>query len=427
MILPEINSGMQALILGYGVSGKAAERLLNSKGIETTVLNNEDEFPQGKNFDFAITSPGIPLNHKWHLECNLKGIPIASELSLAAKFWRGHIMAITGSKGKSSIVKLIADTLNNSGLVATACGNYGLPFCDVAFESHTTNDWAIVEVSSFQMETTEKEDFHPDFAAAVNLQEDHIDRHGSVDVYHECKLKLLESANIAFVSRGCKAVVKGGYLSASQMRGNVKETEEISESFINGTYFGNSILKMNAECAISLMKCVGLSDEEIISGLRNFKPLPHRMCVIGEWNGVKYIDDSKATSLAAMVAAIKMAENGKPIHLIAGGLAKGDDPNFITKDLSKSVKKVYLIGSCANQFFEAWKNDVPCKICETLDRAVDEVMRNVCTQETVLLSPGTASFDQFKSYGARGDMFASLVRARVIQSLRASPKEDEKI
>lgn len=417
MTLPEIKSGMKALILGYGASGKAAERLLKNQGVDTLILDGDIEFPCSGHFDFAITSPGISLNHKWHLECGERGIPVASELSLAAKFWRGRIIAVTGSKGKSSIVKLIADTFSAAGFTATACGNYGLPFCDVAYKEHSRDDWAIVEVSSFQMETTEKEDFHPLLASAINLQEDHIDRHGNVETYHKYKLKLLESADLAFVPRTCKAVFNNGLLCADEMPGNVRTSEDIPDELIAGTYFGNPILKDNVQCAISLLKAAGLPEEKILAGIRNFKPLPHRMCVIGEWGGVKYIDDSKATSLAATAAAIKMAENPKGIRLIAGGLSKGDDPNFITKDLSKSVKKVYLIGCCANQFFEAWKNTVPCEICGTLDRAVDALMRDVRVGESVLLSPGTASFDQFKSYGARGDMFASLVRARGIQSL----------
>ena len=160
------------------------------------------------------------------------------------------------------------------------------------------------------------------------------------------------------------------------------------------------------------MRAAGLGDDAISAGLKAFRPLPHRMCTIGEKDGVKFIDDSKSTSLSSLAAAVRMAGEKGGIRLIAGGLPKGDNPKNAIKDLSESVKKVYLIGCCAEQFFEAWKNDVSCEICGTLDQAVDAVMRDVCGGETVLLSPGAASFDQFKSYGARGDMFASLVRAR---------------
>jgi UDP-N-acetylmuramoylalanine--D-glutamate ligase len=427
MKLPEIKSGMNALILGYGASGNAAQRLLEKLNVATTVLEGDKALPKNISFDFAITSPGIPLDHKWQKECGEKRIPVASELSLASRFWRGRIIAVTGSKGKSSVVKLLADTFNLAGRRAIACGNYGVPFCDVAFNEHKNDDWAIVEVSSFQMETTEKEDFHPELAATINFQEDHLDRHGCVETYHEYKLKLLESSALGYVPLKAKAITSYGILEPHEMRGNILEAQELPDDFFSGSYFGNPILKKNAECAVALMRKAGISDDFIIAGLKNFKPLPHRMCVIGEYNNIRFIDDSKATSLSALAAAVKMEESRNPIRLIAGGLAKGDNPKIIIKDLSKSVKKVYLIGCCAKQFFEAWNKDVPCEICETLDRAVDAALRDVRTGETILLSPGTASFDQFKSYGARGDMFASLVRARVGGLSGASQKEDEKI
>jgi UDP-N-acetylmuramoylalanine--D-glutamate ligase len=412
MILPEIKSGMRALVFGNGASGKAADRLLKSRGVETLVLDGEDDIPQDSHFDFAVLSPGIPVSHRWCAECAEKGIPVAGELALGARFWRGRIVALTGSKGKSSVVRLIADTFNLAGLRATACGNYGLPFSDVAFEEHGEDDWAIVETSSFQMESVDKEDFHPELAGAVNFQEDHLDRHGNIETYHKCKLKLLESANLAFVPQGCVAMSGDGVLKACDMPGKVFEAEEVAEDFFAGTYFGNSILKRNAECAVALMRAAGLGDDAISAGLKAFRPLPHRMCTIGEKDGVKFIDDSKSTSLSSLAAAVRMAGEKGGIRLIAGGLPKGDNPKNAIKDLSESVKKVYLIGCCAEQFFEAWKNDVSCEICGTLDQAVDAVMRDVRGGETVLLSPGAASFDQFKSYGARGDMFASLVRAR---------------
>ena len=121
------------------------------------------------------------------------------------------------------------------------------------------------------------------------------------------------------------------------------------------------------------------------------------------------MDDSKATSLAALAAGVAMCDG--PVRLIAGGLAKGDDPKIVIPHLHSVVKKVYLIGRCAEQFSAAWQNDMPCEICGTLDRAVAAARRDAEAGETVLLSPGAASFDQFENYGARGDAFASFVRA----------------
>ena len=135
---------------------------------------------------------------------------------------------------------------------------------------------------------------------------------------------------------------------------------------------------------------------------------------VAEIKGISYIDDSKATSLAALAAGVRMAQGGRAepsVRLIAGGLAKGDSPNSVIPYLRSGVKKVYLIGRCADQLFEAWRETVPCEICGTLGRAVERSRRDARAGEVVLLSPGAASFDQFNSYGARGDAFASFVCA----------------
>ncbi len=133
------------------------------------------------------------------------------------------------------------------------------------------------------------------------------------------------------------------------------------------------------------------------------------MQLVAERDGVRYVDDSKATSLAALEAGVAMC--GGPVRLIAGGLAKGDNPKSVIPRLRSTAKKVYLIGRCADQFLSAWREAVPCEVCGTLDRAVEAARRDAVSGETVLLSPGAASFDQFDSYGVRGDAFATFVCA----------------
>ena len=173
--------------------------------------------------------------------------------------------------------------------------------------------------------------------------------------------------------------------------------------------------------AVELMRVAGLDDVTVAKAFRNFTPLPHRMNLIAEINGVRYIDDSKATSLAALIAGVKMASSGnrtieqsnnRTVLLIAGGLPKGDDPKSALPTLTERVKKVYLIGQCAEVFHAAWKGVVDCEICGTMDKAVEHVAREAENGETVLLSPGTASFDQFKSFGERGEVFARLVKEK---------------
>ena len=405
---------MRALVLGYGRSGKAAEALLREQGVESVVLADDerdglgdarDTIGEGR-FDFAVVSPGIALTHPWVVEAKRRGIPLKSELQLGCeelkrRGWK--LLAVTGSKGKSSVVKVVADAINLSGRSAVACGNYGLPVCEVinsniqTFENPSISPWAVVEVSSFMMETTELPPDTFEAAAILNLQEDHLDRHGSVEVYYGLKRKLLTMAAKNFVNEGM-----------SSERQNIGASEHLWK----GSYFDNEILSGNAAIAVELMRVAGLDDAAIAKAFREFEPLPHRMNLVAEVDGVRYIDDSKATSLAALVAGIKMAmpiaKNG--VRLIAGGLPKGDDPKSALTTLTERVKKVYIIGQSAEMFFAAWHDAVDCEICGTMDKAVTSAMRDAEKGETVLLSPGTASFDQFQSFGERGEVFAGLVK-----------------
>ena len=400
-----IIGGMKALVFGYGRSGKAAEASLCRAGVSVTALDGETAFPDGT-FDVAVVSPGIALEHPWIAEAKRRGIPLKSELQLGCEELKRQgwkLLAVTGSKGKSSVVKVVADAISLSGRHAVACGNYGLPVCEVAGrrdEKRGTGDerWAVVEVSSFMMETTELPADTFEAAAILNLQEDHLDRHGSVEVYHGLKRKLLTMA---------KRGVEGG----------APDGTDVTWA---GSCFDNEILCGNAACATELMRAAGLDDVTIARAFREFVPLPHRMNLVAEIDGVRYIDDSKATSLAALVAGVKMASSLLPppssllprpsVHLIAGGLPKGDDPKIALSTLTERVKKVYLIGQSAEEFRAAWKSAVDCEICGTMDVAVRSAKRDAGNGDTVLLSPGTASFDQFKSFGERGDVFARLVQ-----------------
>ena len=395
---------VNALVLGNGRSGRAAAELLRREGAHIVVLDGDDAWPGGA-WDVCVTSPGIPLGHPWQVAARAAGVKVISELQLGASRWKGRTLAVTGSKGKSSVVKLIADTLNLAGVPAVPCGNYGTPLCEVVNRlGDGTDAWAVVEVSSFQMETTD--DFHPDAAAILNLQEDHLDRHGSVEAYHALKRKLLAGARQAFDESAREILALNGAASLVLLR---------------GSYFDNEILRVNGLLAVALLRVAGLDDAQIAAGFRAFEPLPHRMQLVVERGGVRYVDDSKATSLAALDAGVAMC--GGPVRLIAGGLAKGDNPKSVIPRLRSTVKKVYLIGRCADQFLSAWREAVPCEACGTLDRAVEAARRDAVVGETVLLSPGAASFDQFDSYGVRGDAFVSFVCAEARRGETGTTKQ----
>lgn len=361
----------RALVLGKGASGAAAAALLRARGYAVDFAED---------YALVVASPGLAVKSELQLGCE----------ELKRRGWK--LLAVTGSKGKSSVVKLVADAITLAGGRAVPCGNYGRPVTDLFGEEP---GWAVVEVSSFQLETTTLPPDTFEAAAILNLQEDHLDRHGSVEVYHGLKNKLLGFAKNAvqeFKSSSCSS----------------GSTASKFDSLIAGSYFDNGVLRDNGRAAGRLMEAAGLSADQIRTGFRGFEPLPHRMNLIGVFGGVSCIDDSKATSVSALIAGVSMA-NG-PVRLIAGGLPKGDDPKAACKLLTRRVKKVYLIGTSAETFASAWKDAVDCQICGTLEKAVAEAMRESVTGETILLSPGTASFDQFKSFGERGDVFADLVK-----------------
>lgn len=390
---------MNAIVLGAGRSGVAAASLLRGEGWQTTILEGKVGWPHGEECGLCVVSPGVPLTHEWQIEARRSGVPVVSELQLGAEHFArmgGKMLAVTGSKGKSSVVKLVADAIGG-----IPCGNYGLPLCEVALRLREGNDrprWAVVEVSSFQMETTELAPDAFEAAAILNLQEDHLDRHGTKETYHALKRRLLDFAKVRIAGSGVECA---DAVHAESMRG---------ADLMAGSYFDNPILRSNGLCAVGLMRAAGLSDDAIRAAFAHFEPLPHRMQPVGTANGVTWIDDSKATSIAALVAGVEMASSqcgdGRKIHLIAGGLPKGDDPAAAVNALAGSVCKVYLIGKCAQEFADAWRAVVPCEVCGTLERAVASARACAKPSECVLLSPGTASFDQFGSYCERGDRFA---------------------
>ncbi|MDA3925026.1 MAG: UDP-N-acetylmuramoyl-L-alanine--D-glutamate ligase [Kiritimatiellae bacterium] len=436
---------LNVLVLGGGLSGISAARLLLSKGSQVTLVDSgdsdrlraetakvadeggrvslgEQELP-AEDFDLCVVSPVFALDHPWVSACRVRGLKIISELELGALCWRGKMIAITGSKGKSSIVKLCSDTLNMAGITASPAGNYGIPLSYLALEKPEL-EWAVTEVSSFQMEHTE--DLSPEAAILLNVQPDHLNRHGTMDCYKKLKLKMFAS-----MQPGMPAFLPEDLSSDDPRlaRLNIQHFG-ISDKFewhwqkgyirgqFNGrqiavdmrdSWFDNEIFGVSASAAVGVLSFAGLNISQIEEGFQNFSPLEHRMEQFFCSNrGVCFINDSKATSLSAMAAALKMVET--PVRLIAGGLLKENLSENIKELLTRGTKKVYLIGNCCRQMFQAWSDTVICVESGTLEEAVKASVNESEAGETVLLSPGTASFDQFNSYCERGERFKELVR-----------------
>ncbi len=440
--------GMRALVLGLGVSGEAAALLLRARGGQVCVVDEEADgegrqaaavarvrqaggevrfgkgaLPEGP-FDVCVVSPAFALGHPWVEACRARGVPLVSELEVGACYWPGRILAVTGSKGKSSLVKLCADTLVLAGVSASPAGNYGIPLCRLALERPGLA-WAVTEVSSFQMEHTRT--LRPQVAVLLNLQADHLDRHRDMAEYKGLKLRLFENmgpgecallpegfdeegrvpAGVACQRFGAGAGADWTY-TGREIRGTFAgESVAVPTA---GSWFDNEVLGLAAAAGTAALLHAGLTPGQVARGLAEFVPLSHRVQRVGvSRGGVTYVDDSKATSLTALAAGLRMVR--KPVRLIAGGLLKENDLGAVKELLTQTTEKVYLIGRCSGQMREAWSPAVPCEECGTLERAVERAVCEARAGETVLLSPGTASFDQFNSYRERGERFTSQVRA----------------
>ncbi len=414
------SSQLCAFVFGAGRSGNAASALLQRCGVDVVLLDGNDEI-DGRSFDFAVVSPGIPPDNRWICECVSRSIPIISELELGFILWRGRILAVTGSKGKSSVVKLCADALRLSGQSAEPCGNYGVPLCELLL-AETVVEWAVLEVSSFQLERVFS--FRPEIAIMLNLQSDHLDRHGSMAEYAEVKSRIFERFNPACdlaiieceafdsaISLGAKAIER---LSAFPCRevGSLRIYGEYAFTddellLPHEGYFSAKLLEPAALASVIALRKAGVVDSVIKEAFSGFKPLRHRMEQVAEHNGVIYLDNSKATSLAALGAALEMAN--RPCRLIAGGRIKENNCDSVIKVVEKFAKKVYLIGECSQKLFDAWSHAVPCALCGDMLTAVCSAVDDAESGDAVLLAPGCASFDQFKNYSERGEAFSEAV------------------
>ena len=442
-----------AIVLGAGASGCAAARALLRRGAEVAVAVRE---PDGATAALAaegaailagdpaasvagwaprhagataVFSPGIPPSAPEYAAARAAGLRVRGELSLGCELFGGRVVAVTGSKGKSSVVKLLADALSANGIPAAPCGNYGTPVCEVA-DMKPAPAVAVAECSSFQLETAD-DALAPEAAAVLNLSRDHLNRHGTMEAYLDAKLRVFDRlapdglalvpapaddpagvlARAAALHPALRFATFGAAPSADwrwtpgEVRGPGGERLAVA-----GSYFDNDVLGPAAACAAAILLREGLAPEAAAAAIRAFDPLPHRMQRVAEGRGAAWIDDSKATNLAALAAGVRMAP--KPVLLVAGGRLK-EDLSLRGEELAAlGVAKVYAIGECGAEMARAWGGAILAEDRGTIDAACEAAARDVAALRpgSVLLAPGTASFDQFRSFEERGDRFAALAR-----------------
>lgn len=429
----------RALVLGLGASGEAAARLLLREGAAVTALDRiespcvaalraagarvmagETDLPEGS-FDVAVVSPGLSWDAPWLAAARARGIPLLAEVELGRRRFAGRVAAVTGTNGKSTVVKWMTEALQAAGLRAAPAGNYGPPACRVVAEQPDL-DWLVLEVSSFQLETTQA--LRAEVSLCLNLLPNHLDRHGDFATYERMKARLFAHArpdDLCLAHESCGARLRDlsggrgswhsfGTTAAAEYvyrEGRVTRGAE-TVGDLRGTYFGNDVLGANAAGVLGAWQGAGLSVDAALAAARAFRPLPHRMEQVAAARGVRCMNDSKATTLSALSAAVRMC--GPGTRLIAGGLLKETELGGVKEMLAKHVVGVYLIGRASEQMAAAWSDVVPCHRCGTLDAAADRAWREARPGETILLSPGCASFDQFRNFEERGDRFREVAR-----------------
>lgn len=440
-----------ALILGLGKSGMGAARLLHGEGTDVTAVDrashidrNDDvaalirsgvrvlggaaDLPAG-DFDVCVVSPGIPNTSPWIDELRRRGVPLLSELELGWTRRACPVLAVTGTNGKSTAVKWCAGAMRRAGYRTQIAGNYGISVCD-AVRRGDTMDWMVVEISSFQLETVRT--FRPDVGILLNIQPNHLDRHGDMERYTRLKLRIFEKTRpqdtcvapdhlpdlirsfttmepAEWMTGEGRWVTFGSGRTAEYRYENGRVwKEDAVRVTLDGTRFDNEVYGLTASAVVAGLDACGIPAHHVEEEAREFEPLPHRMEEVLGVRGVRFVNDSKSTNLAAVRAAATMTAG--PIRLIAGGQAKETDFQSLKEVLAQRVKCVYCIGNASGALASAWSDVVPCRLCGTLDRAVREAWDDAVSGETVLLSPGCASFDQFHSYEARGERFIRLIR-----------------
>ncbi len=419
-----------ALVLGYGRSGRAAERLLCSEGVTVSVLTEERDglselldILARTDFDVCIVSPGFALTHPWLCAVRESGIPLRSELELGGSRHRGKTVAVTGSNGKSTAVKWIAEMLQVAGQKAAIGGNYGIPACEVVLD-HPDLDWLVLEVSSFQLETVH--DFRAEVAVLLNVLPNHLNRHGTMEIYRRTKARIFNNSPEACLAPedllpqlqadlggAAENWITFGTTNADYRYkdGRVFHESELVLD-LRGTLFENPILGGCTGAAVAAVAVAcGVPRDVAEAAARDFNPLPHRLQRLGEIGGVKYVNDSKATNLAALFAAMEAC--GNRIHLIAGGVPKESDFTFLKEVLAERTRSIYLVGQVSRAMYEAWNGVCSCVELGTLETAFKAAQSAAKPGETILLSPGCASFDQFLSFEERGEGFMALFQKSV--------------
>ncbi|MEQ8832852.1 MAG: UDP-N-acetylmuramoyl-L-alanine--D-glutamate ligase [Miltoncostaeaceae bacterium] len=426
----------RALVVGLGLSGRAAAALLARRGWSVTAVDAGPaegaaavleplgvEVRTGHagavpGVDLVVKSPGVPGEDEAIAAARAGGVPVWSEIELAGRESPNPVLAITGTNGKTTTTELTAHLLRSAGRAAVACGNVGTPVAGLV-DAVDPAAWLVMECSSFQLEDIER--FHPAGAVLLNLSPDHMDRHGSMDAYRRAKLRIFERQEPGDLAILPAPLLATGRAASRRLAEHAGEPDAAawSEGGLHVARLGWIIdwadvplrgrhNRENAMAAAALAAHAGLTGAEIAAGLRSFTPVAHRLEPVGERGGVAYVNDSKATNPDAVLAALDAYPAG--VRLIAGGRDKGTPFEALARAAAGAVTHAYLMGEAGPTLAAAFAEaGVAHSVLPTMADALAAAAAHARPGETVLLSPACTSFDQFGSYGERGEAFRALV------------------
>ena len=443
--------GIRALVIGLGESGLAMAKWLARQGAVVRVADSRQAPPNVdalraavpgaelvagafadttfSDIDLVAISPGVPVQTPQVLAALARGVPVVSEVELFA--WgvrrftpQARIVAITGSNGKTTTTALTAWLLNAVGVPAVACGNISPSALDAlmaALDGSASPDVWVLELSSFQLETTQS--LNADAATVLNVSEDHLDRYTGMDDYAAAKERVFQGNGVMLINRDdlrCRAWLRQdrktvsfgldpaptssdyGFVDGAIMRG----TERLVE--LSGLKLAGLHNAANAMAAMALCEAVGVQPAALVPALCAFKGLSHRVEFVAEVNGVSYYDDSKGTNVGATLAAVQGM--GRKVALILGGEGKEQDFTPLRPALAEHARVVALIGRDASLIGNAIDGcNVPVRFCSDLEDAVRWCAAQTQIGDAVLLSPACASFDMFRNYAHRAEVFVDLV------------------
>jgi UDP-N-acetylmuramoylalanine--D-glutamate ligase len=438
--------GKHILIVGLAKSGFAAAKLLHSFGAHVVVNdrqpregNTEAEMLEqmgifvecgghplsllDRKIDFLVKNPGIPYQNPLIEEAVKRNIPVYTEVEIAGLISEAAIIAITGSNGKTTTTTLIGEMLKNSDRTPIVAGNIGTVFSEVAANS-SSDDILVAELSSFQLMGTEK--FKPQISVFLNLFEAHLDYHGSIEEYGKAKAKITENQDLNdFVIYNAddervtelmkhskakhvpfsvkKQMTEGPYIQEGALYFQESKIIDLKEIVLPGEHNLSNIMAATAAAMLA-----GASMKQIVQVLQTFSGVTHRLQYVGDVEGRRFYNDSKATNILATKAALSAFE--KDVILLAGGLDRGNSFDDLVPSL-KNVKVLITFGQTAEKMAEAGKQAgiETIKRADNVEEAVPVAYSHSKDGDVILLSPACASWDQYKTFEQRGDMFINSV------------------